>query len=38
MDLDQGKDLSKAEREELWENAHRKTVGWLFEEDIIRLL
>jgi hypothetical protein len=31
MELDQGKNLSKAEREELWENAHRKTIGWLFE-------
>jgi hypothetical protein len=31
MELDQGKNLSKTEREELWENAHRKTIGWLFE-------
>jgi hypothetical protein len=38
MELDQGKDLSKAEREELWENAHRKTIGWLFDTDRIRLL
>jgi hypothetical protein len=35
MDLDQGKNLSKADREELWENAHRKTVGWLFEAEKI---
>jgi hypothetical protein len=27
---DQGADLSKAERMEMWEDAHRKTVGWLF--------
>jgi hypothetical protein len=33
MELDQGKNLSRAEREELWENAHRKTIGWLFEND-----
>jgi ribosomal protein S27AE len=38
MELDQGKDLSKADREELWENAHRKTIGWLFDTDRIRLL
>ena len=29
--LDQGLSLSKAERVELWEEAHRKTIGWLFE-------
>lgn len=27
---DQGADLSKAERIEMWEEAHRKTIGWLF--------
>ena len=27
---DQGADLSKAERLEMWEEAHRKTIGWLF--------
>jgi hypothetical protein len=37
MDLDQGKDLSKAEREELWENAHRKTIGWLFDNEKITI-
>jgi len=30
--LDQGKDLSKTERVEMWDEAHRKTVGWLFDE------
>ena len=30
-ELDQGKNLSKLERVALWEAAHRKTVGWLFE-------
>ena len=29
--LDQGLSLSKAERVEMWEEAHRKTIGWLFE-------
>jgi hypothetical protein len=33
MELDQGKNLSKVDREELWENAHRKTIGWLFDTD-----
>ena len=31
--LDQGLHLSKAERVEMWEEAHRKTIGWLFEND-----
>jgi hypothetical protein len=33
MELDQGKSLSKAERVEIWEEAHRKTIGWLFETE-----
>jgi hypothetical protein len=35
MELDQGKSLSKAERVEMWEEAHRKTIAWLFENDHI---
>jgi len=31
MELDQGKNLSKQERIDLWEEAHRKTIGLLFE-------
>lgn len=31
--LDQGYQMSKEERVELWESAHRKTVAWLFEND-----
>lgn len=31
-ELDQGKNLSKQERVEIWEEAHRKTVGKLFED------
>jgi hypothetical protein len=27
---DQGADLSKAERVEMWEEAHRATIAWLF--------
>jgi len=30
--LDQGKDLSKVERVEMWDEAHRKSIGWLFDE------
>ena len=29
--LDQGYQMDKEERRELWEEAHRKTIGWLFE-------
>ena len=36
-DLDQGNRLSKDERQELWEEAHRKTIGWLFEKDHIKV-
>ena len=35
MELDQGKELSKQERLEMWEEAHRKTIGQLFEREII---
>jgi hypothetical protein len=34
-EIDQGAKLSKAERLEIWENAHRKTVGWLFNNDLL---
>ena len=37
MDLDQGKSLDKAERVEIWEEAHRKTIAWLFENDHIEI-
>ena len=30
-ELDQGKTLSKDQRVEMWESAHRATIGWLFE-------
>jgi hypothetical protein len=29
--LDQGVKLTKEQRVEMWESAHRNTVGWLFE-------
>lgn len=31
VEIDQGSKLSKEQRIELWEKAHRKTIGWLFE-------
>jgi len=31
--IDNGKDLSKEERVELWEQAYRKTITWLFENN-----
>jgi hypothetical protein len=31
MELDQGKNLSKQERVEMWEESHRKTIGLLFD-------
>jgi len=30
-DIDQGKRLNKEERKEIWDEAHRRTIGWLFE-------
>ena len=36
-ELDQGIRLTRAERLELWEAAHRGTVGWLFENDHLTL-
>lgn len=33
--IDQGTDLTKSERREMWEEAHRKTIGWLFENNLI---
>lgn len=36
-ELDQGQKLSKSERIEMWEEAHRKTLGELFEREILKL-
>lgn len=35
--LDQGKELTKSERVEMWEEAHRKTLGELFEQRILNV-
>ena len=34
-ELDQGRRLSREERLSMWEDAHRATVGWLFDNNII---
>lgn len=36
-EIDQGAKLSRAERLEIWEEAHRKTVGLLFDHGMITL-
>jgi hypothetical protein len=35
MELDQGSRLDKTQRVEMWEDAHRKTIGLFFEMGII---
>ena len=37
-ELDQGKNLSKAERLEMWEEAHRKTIGLLFDNGHLQVI
>lgn len=32
-EIDQGSKMSKEDRVDIWEMAHRKTIGWLFEND-----
>jgi hypothetical protein len=36
--LDQGNTMSKEERVEMWDEAHRKTIGWLFENDRLKVI
>jgi hypothetical protein len=33
--IDQGPTLSRQERVDIWENAHRKTMRWLIEEEYL---
>ena len=33
--IDQGTAWNKAEKREVWESAHRNTIGWLFENDLL---
>ena len=37
-ELDQGKNLSKQERIEMWEEAHRKTIGLLFDNGHLQVI
>jgi hypothetical protein len=37
-ELDQGSKMSKEDRQDLWEMAHRKTVGWLFESGRLEVI
>jgi hypothetical protein len=34
-EIDQGNKMSREERLNAWENAHRKTIGWLFDNNLI---
>lgn len=36
--IDQGNTMTRAEKQEQWENAHRKTVGWLFENGYLQVV
>jgi hypothetical protein len=36
-ELDQGSKMTKQERIEMWEEAHRKTIGLFFENGVISL-
>ena len=33
--LDQGFTWNKEQKREIWDEAHRKTIGWLFDNDLI---
>lgn len=35
MEIDQGSSMSREQRVEAWEEAHRKTIAWLFESGIL---
>lgn len=37
-ELDQGKALTKHQKQYLWEEAHRKTIGQLFERELIKVI
>ena len=37
-EIDQGSKMSKEDRVDIWEMAHRKTMGWLFENDRLKVI
>lgn len=36
-EIDQGAKMSRAERVEFWESAHRNTIGWLFKSGRVKV-
>lgn len=38
MDLDQGAKLSKQERHSMWDEAHRATIAWLFDNAYLSVI
>ena len=38
FEIDQGSKLSREERLNIWESAHRATIGWLFENGYIKVV
>ena len=37
VNIDSGKDLTREERFDVWERAHRETIGWLFLNDHLEI-
>ena len=37
MELDQGAGLTKEARVNMWDEAHRRTIGWLFESGYLEV-
>lgn len=37
MEIDQGSTLTKQQRFYEWDEAHRKTIGWLFENGHLKV-
>ena len=38
MELDQGSKMDKNQRVQLFEDAHRNTIGWLFENEHLKVV
>jgi hypothetical protein len=38
FEIDNGNNLSREERQDMWETAHRQTIGEFFERDMIGVL
>ena len=36
-EIDQGKQYSRAEKFAMWDEAHRKTIGWLFDAGFLQV-